>query len=182
MASYKLNMARIRGCPGARQVVEAMEEFGLPDTEEFGVLAANGTQESAFGTIVRKTHQAIQRLDAEARDVTADVNSAVLAYMRSVNVFGMSGRVEAVIPYVDGHWEGFVEDEFREADRTGLADPRIRFALNFFGAPALTRAKAGRLSARRNFGINTTTGRTSSGRSVYVRAKNRMDKPEWAKS
>lgn len=80
MASFRLNVARIRGCPPPEEVVEAMEEFGLPDSEEYGVLDVSATGKSVFGTVVRKSQQAVQRLDAEAREVTAEAVERVTVY------------------------------------------------------------------------------------------------------
>ena len=41
--------------------------------------------------------------------------------------------------YVLGHLDGLVFGQFREASRSGLADPVVRLAINLFGAPAMTR-------------------------------------------
>ena len=84
MATYKLNVARIRGCPPPEEVTEAMESFGLPETEEFGVLNCSSNPQTAFGTIVRKTNQAVQRIDAETREVTAAAVEKVTVYPFSV--------------------------------------------------------------------------------------------------
>jgi len=71
MATYKLNIARVRGCPEPPQLAEALEAFGLPENDAFGVLNHSLTPRAVFGTVVRKVQQAVQRLDAEAREVTA---------------------------------------------------------------------------------------------------------------
>jgi len=80
MASFRLNIARIRGCPGPGELIEAMEEFGLPDSEEFGVLNCSASGPSAFVTVIRKTEQAVQRLDVEAREVTTAAIEKVTVY------------------------------------------------------------------------------------------------------
>lgn len=80
MASYKLNVARIRGCPSPREVDEAMAEFGLPETEEYGVLDHSATDTSVFGTIIRKTQQTMPQLDADAKELTATMVERVTAY------------------------------------------------------------------------------------------------------
>ena len=72
MATFRLNIGRIRGCPAPAEVVAAMEEFGLPDTEEYGVLQAAAAGQAVSAAIVRKTNQVVQRLDARAREVTAE--------------------------------------------------------------------------------------------------------------
>lgn len=71
MASFRMNIARIRDCPPPQEVLEAMEEFGLPDDEEFGVLNASATDQVVFATLLRRTQQAVQRLDRETREVVS---------------------------------------------------------------------------------------------------------------
>jgi len=80
MASFKLNIAKVRGCPPAGELAVAMESFALPETEEFGVLNCTGTAETVFATIIRKTQQAVQRLDAETAQVTAAAVEKVSVY------------------------------------------------------------------------------------------------------
>jgi len=84
MASFKLNIARIRGCSPPTEVVRAMEEFALPDNEEFGVLNCSATEQAALATIIRRTHQAVQRLDADAKEVTAEAVERITVYPLAV--------------------------------------------------------------------------------------------------
>ena len=71
MASFKLNLARIRGCPAPREVLEAMQAFGLPEKEEFGVLNASASDAAITATIVRKSQQAVQTVNPETREISA---------------------------------------------------------------------------------------------------------------
>jgi len=80
MASYKLNIARIRGCPEPAAVAEAMAQYGLPEDDEFGVLNHSATGENLFGTVVRKTQQSVQQLDQEAREVLSAPIERVQVY------------------------------------------------------------------------------------------------------
>ena len=84
MASFKLNIARIRGCPDPRRLGQALEAFGLPDDQEYGVLhfAVSGSLASA--TVIRKTQTAVQRLDSETREVTAAPVERVTLYPLAV--------------------------------------------------------------------------------------------------
>ncbi len=52
MATFKLNIARIRGCPPPAEVAEALDEFGLPETEEFGVLNHSAAGEAVWASLV----------------------------------------------------------------------------------------------------------------------------------
>jgi hypothetical protein len=80
MASFKLNFARIEGCPSPAAVAKAMEAFGLPESEEFGVLSQQATETTLFGTIVRRTQQALPRLDPESKELTAAPVERVTVY------------------------------------------------------------------------------------------------------
>lgn len=80
MASFKLNIARIKGCPEPKKVDELMGKFGLPATEEYGVLAHQATDTTLFGTIIRKTQQTVQRLNPETSELTSDVVERVTVY------------------------------------------------------------------------------------------------------
>ncbi len=80
MASYKMNLARIKGLPSPKKIVETMTAFGLPETEEFGVLNCSGTSSSAFATLIRKTQQAVKQLDAETKELTSAPVEKVTVY------------------------------------------------------------------------------------------------------
>ncbi len=84
MASYKLNIARMRGCPDPQQVVAAMQEYGLPRDEEFGVLHQTVAGESVTAAIVRRTRQVVQSLDVENREVTATAVDKAVVFPFSV--------------------------------------------------------------------------------------------------
>ena len=71
-------------------------------------------------------------------DVSATLNVALFGYFRSVSVFGRSASVTVGVPVPTGSIQGLVAGEFTRAERTGLADPRFRFAMNLVGAPAMT--------------------------------------------
>jgi hypothetical protein len=58
-------------------------------------------------------------------------------YVRSFSFFGKLAKAEALLPHAAGDWSGFLDGEFRTRSEVGLADPRIRFAVNFVGSPAL---------------------------------------------
>jgi hypothetical protein len=72
-------------------------------------------------------------------NATGDIHSFNVAYSRSIAVFGMAGRADAVVPLVTGDWEGAVEKSRQSTSRTGFGDPVLRYSLFIYGAPALTR-------------------------------------------
>lgn len=111
MASYKLNIARIRSCPPAAELAEAIEGFGLPASEEFGVLNCSSGPSTVYGAIVRKTQQTLQRLNVEAGEVTAVAVEQAVIYPFGVNpsrevletYAGPAGGIEQVAAFFSSH-------------------------------------------------------------------------------
>jgi hypothetical protein len=68
----------------------------------------------------------------------AQLHGVTMGYVRSLDFFGKSAKLDVAIPLSWGTFEGFVAGEFRTRKPSGLADPRFRFAVNLFGAPALS--------------------------------------------
>lgn len=65
------------------------------------------------------------------------LHSAVLAYARSLDVFGKSAKFDVVLPYGWASGSATAMGEFREREVSGFADPRFHFSVNLYGAPAL---------------------------------------------
>lgn len=65
-------------------------------------------------------------------------HSTVFAYARSFEAGGQSGKFDLIVPY--GWVSGTAEfaDQPREREVSGFGDPRLRFSLNLYGAPALS--------------------------------------------
>jgi len=65
-----------------------------------------------------------------------------IGYVRSLDVFGKAGNIALVVPFVDltatASLNGTTE---ARRDVSGLADPTLRLAVNFYGAPALRLAE-----------------------------------------
>ena len=70
-------------------------------------------------------------------DFNGRINSIILAYVRSVNFFGKSARVDAVLPFAGGDYTGVFEGSGFEDSYTGFGDLRLRFSINLTGAPSL---------------------------------------------
>jgi len=65
-------------------------------------------------------------------------STAVLAYARSLDVWGRSGKFDVIVPYswVSGSAE--LAGQPRQREVSGFGDPKLRFSVNFYGAPALS--------------------------------------------
>ena len=66
------------------------------------------------------------------------VHSAILAYARSLDVWGRAAKLDVVLPYawLSGSAKFAGSPVSREV--SGLGDPQVRFSYLFYGAPALT--------------------------------------------
>lgn len=65
-------------------------------------------------------------------------SSAVLAYARALDIFGMSGKIDAELPYTWLSGSALYKGEPAHRHVDGPNDPTFRISVNFYGAPALT--------------------------------------------
>ena len=70
-------------------------------------------------------------------DARGRLNIVPIAYARAIDVFGLSGKVDVIVPFTWGTWEGRLAGQDTSTSRTGFGDPRLRLSVNFVGAPAL---------------------------------------------
>ena len=70
-------------------------------------------------------------------DFNGKINTVVLAYVKSVNFFGASGKVDVILPFSGGDFTGIYQDEGFSDSFTGFGDLRIRATINLTGAPSL---------------------------------------------
>lgn len=68
----------------------------------------------------------------------ARLNSFVFAYIRSIKLFGQSAKIDAVLPYVFGDWNGEVVGLPDRFSQDGFGDLRIRLSFNFLNSPAMS--------------------------------------------
>jgi hypothetical protein len=61
-----------------------------------------------------------------------------VGFTRAFNLGGRSAQIGVVVPIVGGHVVGLFLGEPAEVGRFGQGDPRVRFAVNLYGAPAMT--------------------------------------------
>ena len=71
------------------------------------------------------------------KDAKVNVHAGVLAYARSLDVWGLSGKVLAALPVAEASGTATVAGQGRDRQVLGLADPVFRLSVNFLGAPAL---------------------------------------------
>ncbi len=71
-------------------------------------------------------------------DAKVQVHTAVLAYVRSLDVWGKSGKFDVILPYAWTSGSATFKGQPHQRDVSGFGDPRFRFSVNFYGAPALS--------------------------------------------
>jgi len=65
-------------------------------------------------------------------------HTEALAYVRSLDVFGKSAKFDVILPYSSFSAHALVDGQPRAREMSGFGDPRFRFSINLFGAPALS--------------------------------------------
>ena len=65
-------------------------------------------------------------------------HSTFLAYAHALNVWGKSSKIDVVLPYAWLSGSAEFAGQHHEREVSGLGDPRVRFSVNLYGAPALS--------------------------------------------
>jgi hypothetical protein len=89
-------------------------------------------------------------------DAHVNANIAAASFGEMLNVFGRSGQVLAVLPYVVADVSGTVAGIQAARHRSGLADATFRFATNLYGAPAMHARDFGKYRPKMLIGVSLT--------------------------
>lgn len=73
-------------------------------------------------------------------DAKVRVHAGVVAYARSLDVWGLSGKVVAALPFAEASGSAKLAGQGHDRQVYGLADPLLRVSVNVYGAPALSMA------------------------------------------
>jgi hypothetical protein len=71
-------------------------------------------------------------------NASIQTHGPLLAYARALDVWGKSGKIDVVLPYAWLSGSAELAGQPQERDVSGFGDPRMRFSVNFYGAPALS--------------------------------------------
>ena len=71
-------------------------------------------------------------------DTEIELNSAVLAYVRTLDLWGRSGKFDVIVPYTWADGSAKLAGQTRTRKVSGFNDPRLRFSMLLYGAPALS--------------------------------------------
>jgi hypothetical protein len=72
------------------------------------------------------------------KDAEVTMHTGILGYARSLDIWGKSGKVDIIVPYSDLSGTALVSGQPAERNVSGFLDPRARFSVNLYGAPALS--------------------------------------------
>ncbi len=76
----------------------------------------------------------------QIEDAQTQIHTLGASYVVPFKFFGKLARFDANLPYRDGRWEGLLQGNPASTERSGFADPRLRFSLNVAGTPAMDAA------------------------------------------
>jgi len=122
----------------------------LPTGFNFAVLSYS----YSTGNVVADATSSIQ-------DLSLDASIVGFGYLRSLGLFGRSSSVTVQVPVVFMNGTALLDGEPVSGSRNGMADARVRLAVNLLGGPALTPAEFARYGQRRNFGVSLTVAAPS---------------------
>ena len=71
-------------------------------------------------------------------DGQVKLNTAVVAYVRTFDLWGWPGKSDVIVPYTWASGSAKVFGELRTREISGFNDPRLRFSVLLYGAPALS--------------------------------------------
>jgi hypothetical protein len=71
-------------------------------------------------------------------EANATIDTMAFVFTRAFSLAGRSANAGVVLPVIGGHLEGLYLGEPAEVGRFGLGDPRLKLAMNLYGAPAMT--------------------------------------------
>ena len=72
------------------------------------------------------------------KDPNLKMDSALVAYARTLDMWGTPGKIDVILPVSDLSGTASVGGQPKERKISGLLDPRLRLSTIFYGAPVLT--------------------------------------------
>ncbi len=116
-------------------------------------------------------------------DLSGKVHTIIGAYVRAVNIFGLSGKIDVVAPYALGNWEGKLSGIDTTTQRSGMGDLRFRISFNFLGAPALKKSEFSGYKPENISGLSlqviAPTGQYFPDRLINLGSNRWVFRPQW---
>ena len=102
--------------------------------------APEGTRVLVVG-YARQTGDVVTDPTIPITGVDSTIDSAILAYQQTIDLFGRTGNVQLELPYVDGTTTGMVGDASRRRDVSAFGDIAATLTINPLGAPTMSPAE-----------------------------------------
>jgi hypothetical protein len=135
-----------------------------------------------IGSYQRTTGDVALDADLPISDVKAAINTGILAYNRTFDLFGHTGSVAIVLPYFQGNLSGNVGSEGKQITREGFGDLAFRLTENLIGSPALTPAEFARREPTTTLGVGVAvvapTGEYNSQQLINISSHRWAFRPE----
>lgn len=111
------------------------------------------------------------------------LHTPVIGYVRSINFFGLSAKVDAVIPFVLGDWTGDFENAPEDVTLNGMGDLRLRFSFNFLNSPAMNPKEFSPYKSTKTSGFSlqiiVPTGQYNPDELLNLGSNRWVFKPQW---
>lgn len=119
-------------------------------------------------------------------DLEAKLNTVVAAYVRSFNFFGLAGKIDAVIPWASGDWDGYYTGIDTSRSVNGFGDARFRLSVNFMGSPALKKEEFAGFKPKNISGLSlqvfVPSGQYDPEKLINLGSNRWVFKPQWGYS
>jgi hypothetical protein len=89
-------------------------------------------------------------------DASATIGTTAFAFARAFSLAGRSANASGMLPVLAGQLTGFYQGVYTEVERFGQGDPRLRVAVNLYGAPAMAPAEFRSYRQRTLIGVSVT--------------------------
>lgn len=130
----------------------------------------------------RSTGEVLTDPSVPIQDIEAKLNAGVAGYGRSFGIAGRQASVLVVAPYVWGDVSGNVFEQRRSVSPSGLADTKLRLAVNLVGGDALSPAEFMRRTPKTTLGaslsISAPTGQYDPDKLINIGTNRWAFKPE----
>jgi len=130
----------------------------------------------------RSTGDVVFDASLPIEDASARLNAGVLGYGQTFGMFGHVASAAIAVPWVWGEVSGNVGENRRSVERSGLADVRLRFAVNLMGGEALSPREFARRTPRTAIGASVVvvapTGQYDNDKLINIGANRWAVKPE----
>jgi hypothetical protein len=92
----------------------------------------------------------------QVEDLDGSTFSFIASYSRYIDVFGLTGRVSAAVPFATGDWDAVVGQDSvaTNVGRTGFGDAKASITVFLVGAPAMTPAEFREYRRKTTVGFN----------------------------